>query len=264
MKALHRRRSLWLRGDQFAATPHRLPWGRHVARERDVLQDTRSGPGPTAGKAPDPRTWRTDLRDGPRTLLSGVRTTHRRIPGFWGKEYPNPAQEGVQGRHVSRPSLVRTCPHNMARRRSGAAKRSAVRDVSLQDGPDVRPLGHATLAFIMDRTRRLTTPLTGDVPLRHLICPVHSTGRRRPSHLAGDVSDYSRWPTEHLCRGMRRIHHGSRVTEGAAARYQYCTHYGYYGARRLHRHSKQQFHPSICPWAHVLGLRTLVHAPLEL
>jgi hypothetical protein len=75
-------------------------------------------------------------------LLGRVRTAHRRIPGFWGKEYPNPAQEGVQGRHVSRPSLVRTCPHNMTRRRSGAAKRPTVRDVSLQDGPDVRPLCH--------------------------------------------------------------------------------------------------------------------------
>jgi hypothetical protein len=253
-----------LRGDQFAATPHQLPRGRYVARERNVLQDTRSGSEPTARRASDPRTWRTDLRDGPQTLLSGVRTTHRRILGFRGKEYPDPAQEGFRGRYVSRPSLVRTCPHNVAKRRSGAAKRSAVRDVSLRDGPDVRPLGHAALAFIVDRTRRLTTPLTGDVPLRHLMRPVHSTGRRRPSHLAGGVSSYSRWPTVHLCRGMRRIHHDSRVTEGAAARYQYCTHYGYYGTQRLHGHSKQQFHHCICPWARVLGLRTLVHAPLEL
>jgi hypothetical protein len=164
---------------------------------------------------------------------------------------------------VSRPSLVRTCPHNVARRRSGAAKRPTVRDVSLRDGPDVRPLGHAALAFIVEKTRRLTTPLTGDVPLRHLMRPVHSTGRRCPSHLAGGVSDYSRWPTVHLCHGIHRIHHDSHVTEGVAARYQYCTHYRYYGARRLHGQGKQQFHPSICPLAHVLGLRTLVHTPLN-
>jgi hypothetical protein len=137
MKALRRRRGLWLRGDQFATAPHRPPRGRHVARERDVLQDTRGGSGPTARKVSGPRTWRTDLRDGSRTFLSGVRTTHRRILGFWGKEYPDPAQEGVRGRHVSRPSLVRTCPHNVARRRSGAAKRPTVRDVSLRDRPDV-------------------------------------------------------------------------------------------------------------------------------
>jgi hypothetical protein len=31
----------------------------------------------------------------------------------------------------------------------------------------------------METTRRLTTPLTSDVPLQHLMCPVHSAGRRR-------------------------------------------------------------------------------------
>jgi hypothetical protein len=156
--------------------PHRPPRGRHVARERDVLRDTRSGSGPTARKAPDPRTWRTDLRDGSWTLLSRVRTTHRRIPGFWGKEYPDPTQEGVQGPQVSRPSLVRTCPHNVARRRSGAAKRPTVRDVSLRDGSNVRPLGHAALAFIVEKTRRLTTPLTDDVP-----CPLNWQAAPKPS-----------------------------------------------------------------------------------
>jgi hypothetical protein len=45
-----------LRGKQFLAAPHRPPRGRRVARERDVLKDARSGSGPTAGKAPDPRT----------------------------------------------------------------------------------------------------------------------------------------------------------------------------------------------------------------
>jgi hypothetical protein len=244
-----------LRDDQFAAAPHRPPRGRLMARERDVLQDTRGGTGPTARKASDPSTWRTDLRDRSRALPSGARTTHRRIPGFWGKEYLDPTQDRVRGRRVSRPSLVRTCPHNVARRRSGVAKRPTVHDISLRDRPDVRPLGHAALAFIMDGTRRLTTPLTGDVPLQHLMRPVHSAGKRRPSHLAGGVPDYSRWPTVRLCHGMRRVHHDSRVTEDAAARYQYYTCYGYYGARRLHRHGEQQFHPSICPW---------VHTPLEL
>jgi hypothetical protein len=175
MKTVHRRRGLWLRGDQFvvASTAPGSPRG----QGKDVLQDTRGGSGPTARKASGPRTWRPDLRDGSWTLLSGVRANHRRIPGFWGKEYPDPAQEEVWGRHVSRPSLVQTCPHNVARRRSGAAKRPTVRDVSLRDGPDVRPLGHAALAFIVEKTRRLTTPLTGDVSLRHLMRNVHSTGR---------------------------------------------------------------------------------------
>jgi hypothetical protein len=60
-----------------------------------------------------PRAWRADLRDGYRILLSGVQTNHRRVPGFWGREYPDPALEGVRGRHVSRPSLVRTRPRNV-------------------------------------------------------------------------------------------------------------------------------------------------------
>jgi hypothetical protein len=38
-------------------------------------------------------------------------------------------------------------------------------DVSMRDGPDVRPLGHAAPAFIMEMTRHLTTLLAGDVPL---------------------------------------------------------------------------------------------------
>jgi hypothetical protein len=61
----------------------------------------------------EPRTWRADLRDGSRTLPSGVRTNHRRVPGFWGREYPDPTLGGVRGWHVPRPSLVRTCPHNV-------------------------------------------------------------------------------------------------------------------------------------------------------
>jgi hypothetical protein len=111
--------------------------------------------------------------------------------------------------------------YSLARRRPGAVKRPTMHDVSTRDGPDVRPLCHAALAFIVERTRRLTTPLTGDVPLQHLMRPVHSTGRRRPSHPTGGVSGYSRWPTVHLRRGMRRSHHDSCVTKGVAARYQY-------------------------------------------
>ena len=64
---------------------------------------------------------------------------------------------------------------------------AAYYDVSMRDGPDVRPLGHAAPAFIVERMHCLTTPLTGDVPLQHLMCPVHSAGRQRPGRLAGGV-----------------------------------------------------------------------------
>jgi hypothetical protein len=167
---------------------------------------------------------------------------------------------------VSRPSLVRTYPRNFLF--PGQAEtwysQAAYYDVSMRDGPDVRPLGHAAPAFIVERTHRLTTPLTGDVPLQHLMCPVRSTSKRRPSHPTCGMSGYSCWPTVHLRRGMHRAHHDLHVTEGAAARYQYRTYYGYHDARRLHGLGKQSFHPSICLCARVSGLRTLVHAPLEL
>jgi hypothetical protein len=51
-----------------------------------------------------------------------------------------------------------------------------VRDVSQRAEPDVRPPGYAAPAFIADKARRLSTPLTGDVPPRHLTSHVHSTG----------------------------------------------------------------------------------------
>jgi hypothetical protein len=37
-KALGQHRSLWLRGEQFSTMPHQPPWGRHVAKGRDVVQ----------------------------------------------------------------------------------------------------------------------------------------------------------------------------------------------------------------------------------
>jgi hypothetical protein len=87
--------------------------------------------------------------------------------------------------------------------------------------------------------RRLSIPLTADVPLQHLMCPIYSSGRQRPGYPAGGVPVYSRWLTIRLCCRMRRIHHDSRVTEDDTARYQYCMHYGYDGIQRLHGHGKQ-------------------------
>jgi hypothetical protein len=58
-------------------------------------------------------------------------------------------------------------PYSLVRRRPGAVKRPTMHDISIWDGPDVKPLGHAARAFIVERTRRLTTSLTGDVPLQH-------------------------------------------------------------------------------------------------
>jgi hypothetical protein len=58
------------------------------------------------------------------------------------------------------------------------------RYISQRAEPDVRPLGRAVSAFIAERTRRLSALLTGDVPPRYLMCPVHSAGRQRQGHPA--------------------------------------------------------------------------------
>jgi hypothetical protein len=50
------------------------------------------------------------------------------------------------------------------RRRPAAATWLVARDVSQWTEPDVRPLSRAVSAFIVERTRCLSTLLTGDVP----------------------------------------------------------------------------------------------------
>jgi hypothetical protein len=77
------------------------------------------------------------------------------------------------------------------------------RDVSQRAEPDVRPLGHAVSTFIMERTRRLSTLLTGDVPPQHLMHPVHSAGRRRQGHPADGAPVQS--IVKQCTRAVRRI-----------------------------------------------------------
>jgi hypothetical protein len=149
------------------------------------------GPDPH-GKVPDPCIYGPDLRarsrtstganrtpgTGPRPLCVGVRTTHSRVPGFWDKEYPdlNQCQAGVQSRDGSGPCRVHFC--SLLRQRPDAATWPTARDVSQRAEPDVRPLGRVAAAFIADKAHPLSIPLASDVPPRHLMSPVHSTGRR--------------------------------------------------------------------------------------
>jgi hypothetical protein len=83
---------------------------------------------------------------------------------------------------VSRPYPLRL--RSPLRWRSDATTWLVARDISQQAEPDVRPLGRAVSTLIAERTRRLSTLLTGDVPPLHLMCPVHSAGRRRQGHPA--------------------------------------------------------------------------------
>jgi hypothetical protein len=68
---------------------------------------------------------------------------------------------------MSRLYLVRL--RSPLRRRPNAATWLAARDVSQRVEPNVRPLGRAVSAFIAERTRRLSTLLTGDVSPQHLL-----------------------------------------------------------------------------------------------
>jgi hypothetical protein len=103
------------------------------------------------------------------------------------EEYPGLSQgrTGVQRRHLSGSCPV--CFRSSLRRGPSAATWPIAHDVSRRAEPDVRPLGHAISAFIAEKTRRLSALQTGDVPSRHLMCPVHSDGRRRPDHPTGGV-----------------------------------------------------------------------------
>jgi hypothetical protein len=168
---------------------------------------------------------------------------------------------GVRSRHASAPCRVRFC--SPLRRRPDAATWPTARDVSQRAKPDVRPLSHATSAFIADKARHLSIPLAGDVPPRHLMSPVHSVGRRCatsafnvPCPLRWQAATRPprrrracpfHWQAVRPCCSVHDAHHHSRVTEEAAATYQYYMHYRHYGARRSPRRYRRSLLPSILP-----------------
>jgi hypothetical protein len=115
-------------------------------------------------------------------VRSGPSTTRS-----WDEEYPGLSQgrTGVRRRHLSGSCPVCFC--SPLRRGPDTAMWPIAREVSRRAEPDVRPLGHSISAFIAEKTCRLSALLTGDVPSRHLMCPIHSDGRRRPDHPTGGV-----------------------------------------------------------------------------
>jgi hypothetical protein len=157
---------------------------------------------------------------------------------------------------------------------------STARDVSQRAEPDVRPLGRTVSAFIANKACRLSIPLAGDVPPRHLMSPIHSADERcaastfnvpRPLRWWTATRSSCRrracpfcWRTVRPCCGVHYAHHDSRVTEEATRDINIiCTtdimalgdHPGVTGS--------SYFLP-FCPWAHMSGLSILVRAPLEL
>jgi hypothetical protein len=65
------------------------------------------------------------------------------------------------------------------------------RDISQQAEPDARSIQPCSLCIYCGEGASPATTLTGDVPSRHLMCPVPSAGRRSQTHPADDASDQS-------------------------------------------------------------------------
>jgi hypothetical protein len=142
---------------------------------------------------------------------------------------------------VSRPYYVRFC--SLLRRRPDAATWPTARDVSQRADPDVRPLSHATSAFIADKARHLSIPLAGDVSSRHLMSPVHSTGGQCAAS-AFNVPCPLHWQAACLSIPLAGNMPVLRCTlcssslvryRGSSATYQYYMHYEHYGTRRSPR-----------------------------
>jgi hypothetical protein len=168
------------------------------------------------------------------------------------------------------------------RRSPDAATWHGTRDVSQRAEPDVRPLGCVASAFIVDKARRLSIPLTGDVPPQHLLSLVHSTGRRCAASAFNETCPFRgqaatnpfhrrrscpfHWQAVRPCCRVHYAHHYSHVTKEAAASYQHYMDYGQHGARRLLRRTRISYFynvfPPFCSWVHMSGLSILVCAPL--
>ena len=144
------------RGQGKGRAPGYTQWVRTYCKESTGPPYVTNGP---PRWVPDPTEW------GPDYSPPDPRILGQKIPGPYSGR--GPGATCVQTQLGANLSTQRS--YSLSRRRPSAAKRPTVRDVSLRDGPDVRPLGHAALAFIMEKTRRLTTPLTGDMPLQHLM-----------------------------------------------------------------------------------------------
>jgi hypothetical protein len=64
-------------------------------------------------------------------------------------------------------------------------------DISQWVEPDVSPLKPRSLCIYCGEDTPHATTLTGDVPSQHLMCPIHSAGRRRQGHPADNAPDQS-------------------------------------------------------------------------
>jgi hypothetical protein len=178
---------------------------------------------------------------------------------------------------VSGPYRVHFC--SSLRRRPDAATWPTTRDVSQRAEPDVRPLGRAASTFIADKARRLSIPLAGDVPPRHLMSPVCSTGRRctasafnvpcplcwqaaiRPSRRRRACPFH--WQAVRPCCSVHYAHHHSHITEEAGRDINTICTTDIMALRDHPGVTGVSYFLPFCPWAHMSRLSILVRAPLS-
>jgi hypothetical protein len=169
------RLSLAARGTTLGVSREQLRWRSRRQRHR-------------AQKAQDPCTHNPDPRSkaaqshwiefGPHQVSSGPPITRSRERKY---------RDLGMGPVLTRVQTLSGAPPLPARRGPNATTWLIVRDVGQRAEHDVRALGRAASLFIAERMRRLSTLLSGNVPLLHLMRPAHSARRRRPSHTAGGV-----------------------------------------------------------------------------
>jgi hypothetical protein len=149
------------------------------------------------------------------------------------------------------------------RRRPAAAAGLEAHDISQRAEPDVRPIRLCSLCIYCGEDAPPATTLTGDTPSQDLMRPVQSAGRRRQGHPANGAPDQS--VGEKCARAERRtvliipstrsFPCTPRIRRSRASGEENCS---------SSKHLWLQALYSLCPWAHLSGPSTFVHAPLQL
>jgi hypothetical protein len=150
------------------------------------------------------------------------------------------------------------------RRRPAAAAALEACDISQRAEPDVRPIRLCSLCIYCGEDAPPATTLSRDAPSQHLMRPVQSTGRQRQGHPADGAPDQSVGEqcaraercTVLIIPSTRSFPSTLRIRRSRAS--------GHKKIAPSSKHLWLQALYSLCPWAHLSGPSTFVHAPLQL